>query len=141
MSSSAIIGSTGLVGSALAAAIPDAARLRHADLDVTDADSVRSVIRRLRPRLIFNTAVIGVDDCERRPDLAHAVNVDGPALLAEAAAECGATLVHFSSNYVFAGNRDREPYSVEDEARPINVYGRTKLEGEIAAVSSVLGHS
>jgi len=129
----AIVGASGLVGSALARALPQAIPLRHADLDITDAETVRRVIARLQPQLIFNTAVIGVDECERRPDVARAVNVDGPSALAAAATDCGATFVHFSSNYVFDGIREREPYTIDDEPRPINVYGRTKLEGERVA--------
>ncbi len=129
-----ITGAGGLVGSALSASIPGAVRLGHADLDVTDRDSVRSAVRSLSPELIINTAVIGVDECQRRPDLARAVNVDGPAHLAEAAEAIGATFLHFSSNYVFDGNREREPYTIKDEPRPSNVYGRTKLDGERVAL-------
>lgn len=122
-----------MVGTALGRALPHATALRHADLDITDAGAVSRVIGTLEPQLIINTAVIGVDECERRPDLAREVNVDGPAALAAAAADCDATFVHFSSNYVFDGIREREPYTIDDEPRPINAYGRTKLEGEQVA--------
>jgi dTDP-4-dehydrorhamnose reductase len=115
---------------ALGRALPHATGLRHADLDITDVEGVRRVIGRLEPQLIVNTAVIGVDECERRPDLARAVNVDGPAALAASAARCSAIFMHFSSNYVFDGIGERDPYTIDDEPRPINVYGRTKLEGE-----------
>lgn len=129
----AIVGASGLVGTALGRALPHATSLSHADLEITDAGAVSRVIGSLEPQLIINTAVIGVDECERRPDLARAVNVDGPAALAAAAADSGAMFVHFSSNYVFDGVRERDPYTIDDEPRPINVYGRTKLEGERAA--------
>lgn len=129
----AIVGASGLVGAALGRALPQAIALRHADLDITDAEAVRRVVGGLRPQVIINTAVMGVDECERRPDLARAINVDGPAALAAAASDCGAMFVHFSSNYVFDGIREREPYTIDDEPRPINVYGQTKLEGERAA--------
>jgi len=129
----AIVGASGLVGSALRRALPQATPLRHADLDITNVDAVRRSMSGLRPQLIINTAVIGVDECERRPDLARAVNVDGPSALAAAAKDSGAAFVHFSSNYVFDGIHEREPYTIDDEPRPINVYGRTKLEGEQVA--------
>ena len=129
-----ITGAAGLVGSHLREAFPDAVALRHNDLDVGDSDAVRRTIEKARPAVVFNTAVVGVDECERDPSLARRVNVDGPSLLGEACEEIGAALVHFSTNYVFAGSSDR-PYTVADEAHPINVYGKTKLEGEIAAAS------
>jgi dTDP-4-dehydrorhamnose reductase len=73
-----------------------------------------------------------VDACELDPVAAHRINVEGPANLAEAAGETGAEFVHFSTNYVFDGRTiGREPYTFEDATDPINVYGRTKLEGEI----------
>lgn len=120
-----ITGATGLVGSALLRALPDARSLSHSQLDITDG----AAVSRLRADLIFNCAVIGVDDCERDPALARRVNVDGPAHLAEGTERSGAILVHFSSNYVFDGEA-RRSYSVEDEPHPINVYGKTKLDGE-----------
>lgn len=107
--------------------------LSHGDLDITRPGDVRDAITRIRPDVIFNCAVTGVDDCERDPSLARAVNVGAPASLAAAAHEIDATFVHFSSNYVFDGNRDHGTYTVDDEPRPINVYGRTKLDGEHAA--------
>jgi dTDP-4-dehydrorhamnose reductase len=94
-------------------------------------------VQRVRPAVIFNCAVIGVDECEADPALAERVNVAGPAHLAAAAARVGATMVHFSSNYVFDGRRTNGvPYTVDDEAQPINVYGVTKLRGERAAVDA-----
>ena len=117
-----VTGASGLVGSAAVrqfGAIP----LTHRDLDITDAAAVQRVIG--SADLVINCAVIGVDECERDPTLARAVNVDGPANLAGVAK----SIVHFSSNYVFDG-KDERFYSVDDEPRPINEYGRTKLEGE-----------
>ncbi len=122
-----ITGASGLVGFHLARALPDAIALTHRDLDITDADAVR----RLRADIIFNCAVIGVDDCEADPALAERVNVEGPRNLAQT----GATIVHFSTNYVFDGEAD-VPYTTNDLARPINVYGRTKLRGERAVLDA-----
>ena len=132
-----ITGAAGLVGKALAREHPghEVLALRHADLDITDPDSIRRVVSDAAPDLVFNCAVIGVDDCERDPALARAVNVEGPANLARAATAAGATMVHFSTNYVFDGERPSlEPYTIEDAAAPINEYGRTKLGGEAAVV-------
>jgi dTDP-4-dehydrorhamnose reductase len=123
-----IVGARGLVGSALARHYPDATPLTHRDLDITDRAAVERVVRDFD--LVFNCAVIGVDECESDPALARAVNVDGPANLAEFAKR----VIHFSTNYVFAGDEEKF-YDVDDEAQPVNVYGVTKLEGERAVLA------
>jgi len=125
-----VTGAGGLVGRALTAKCR-AVGLGHADLDITDRDAVRRKMAELRPDLVINCAVVGVDACEDDPKLARAVNVDGPRNLAEAAP----AIVHFSSNYVFEGAREKF-YAVDDEAKPINEYGRTKLEGERAVAAA-----
>jgi dTDP-4-dehydrorhamnose reductase len=125
-----VTGASGLVGRAVAkqfAAIP----LTHADLDITDRDAVRRKFAELRPELVINCAVIGVDECEDDPKLARAINVDGPRNLAELAP----AIVQFSSNYVFDGAEEKF-YTIEDEAHPINEYGRTKLAGERAVAAA-----
>ena len=132
-----ITGGGGLVASALARRFDHVYALKHAALDVTSRSGVEEIVERLRPDLIINTAVIGVDECERDPALARRVNVDGPANLAESAARSGAAIVHFSRNYVFDGHpAKREPYGPGDEPHPINVYGRTKLAGELAVAEA-----
>lgn len=132
----AITGAGGLVGGHLADRLRGAHEvlaLRRADLDITDAGAVARRVGAWRPELIVNCAVIGVDACERDEAAAWAVNVAGPRALAEAAAGVGAEFVHFSSNYVFGGEEQgRAPYTAADEPRPLNVYGRTKLAGELA---------
>lgn len=141
-----ITGARGLVGRALADRYRSAevVALGHRELDITDPSQVRSKIAALKPDLIFNCAVVGVDECQEKPDLAYAVNVAGPAALAEAARECGASIVHFSTNYVFDGERmpprdeiedERHFYFEEDAARPVNLYGQTKLDGELAVLA------
>ncbi|HEX7150286.1 MAG TPA: SDR family oxidoreductase [Thermoanaerobaculia bacterium] len=130
-----ITGAAGLVGSSLAAAYEGHAvvALRHRDLDITDARAVDDAVGRIRPDVIFNCAVIGVDDCESDPALAERVNVAGPEQLARAAESLGAAIVHFSTNYVFDGRRtDGIAYTAEDEPSAINVYGVTKARGEQA---------
>jgi dTDP-4-dehydrorhamnose reductase len=129
-----ITGCSGLVGSHLALALASEHQvlaLRHSDLDITDGPAVRRLARAVQPSLIINCAVIGVDECQMDPPLAKAVNIVGPRNLAEASSEIGAEFLHFSSNYVFGGSRtDGVTYTTNDEARPINIYGQTKLEGE-----------
>ncbi len=131
-----ITGAGGLVASALRKqfAGEDVIELRHGDLDVTHRREVLDRIADLAPELILNCAVVGVDAAEKDPETAHAVNVEGPGNVAEAAEQIKAELVHFSTNYVFDGIEERE-YTIDDEPRPVNVYGRTKLEGEAAAAA------
>lgn len=128
-----ITGAAGLVGSTLKRAFDGETvfPLRHYDLDISDVDEVCRLMPDLKPDLILNCAVAGVDECERDPLLARRVNISGPRFLAEAAERHGAAIVHFSTNYVFDGERSPDvPYTIEDQARPVNVYGETKLEGE-----------
>jgi dTDP-4-dehydrorhamnose reductase len=130
-----ITGAGGLVGGCLARRFGrehEVLAPRRVELDVTDADAVARFISEARPQLVVNCAVLGVDECERDPVAARAVNADAPRSLAAAAASAGAEFLHFSTNYVFDGDA-REPYDERDETRPLNVYGRTKEEGERAA--------
>lgn len=129
----AITGAGGLVGSALVRQFRpqhEVIALGHLDLDVTNREAVLRFADAARPEAFINCAVLGVDDCEADPERAHAINVVGPAALADAAEQSGAQIVHFSSNYVFDGGAEKV-YTIEDEPRPVNVYGRTKLAGEI----------
>jgi dTDP-4-dehydrorhamnose reductase len=121
----AITGAHGLVGSALARQFPSAVLLGHRDLDITDRAAVARVVPEFD--VVFNCAVVSVDDCERDPSLARAINVVGPANLADHAK----TLVHFSTNYVFAGD-EQKLYTIDDVPKAVNVYGATKAEGESA---------
>ncbi|HXG58606.1 MAG TPA: NAD(P)-dependent oxidoreductase [Thermoanaerobaculia bacterium] len=130
-----ITGAGGLVATALSSRLGEeheVVLLRHRDLEIGERKAVRERIASLRPDAIVNCAVLGVDLCERDPGAARLVNVEGPANLAEAAESCGAELVHFSSNYVFGGTEEKF-YSADDTPDPVNVYGRTKWEGEQAA--------
>ena len=81
-----ITGAGGLVASALAPHYENVIALRHAAMDIVDADAVERVFDRVGPDLVINCAVIGVDACEKDPALAERVNVDGPANIARAAA-------------------------------------------------------
>ena len=130
-----ITGSGGLVGGCLARRLRrehEVVAPRRVELDVTGADGVRRFVEGASPQLVINCAVLGVDECERDPAAARAVNAEAPRILAAAAAGAGAEFLHFSTNYVFDGE-GREPYDEQAEPRPLNVYGRTKEEGERAS--------
>jgi dTDP-4-dehydrorhamnose reductase len=104
------------------------------DVDVTHGPAVRAAIAALQPDLILNcTAYNKVDDAEGEPAAALAVNAWAVRALARAADECGATLVHYSTDFVFEGAVDR-PLTEEDAAQPRNVYGASKLLGEWLAL-------
>lgn len=98
--------------------------------DLGDAPALVSTIRQLSPDVIVNAAAYtAVDKAESEPAAAHAINAEGPAVLARAAAESGALLVHYSTDYVFDGS-GQTPWKEDDRTNPLSVYGRTKLEGE-----------
>ncbi|MGE5218617.1 MAG: dTDP-4-dehydrorhamnose reductase [Chloroflexota bacterium] len=135
-----ITGAAGLVGQHLARKLGHGHQVRaltHAALDITHRAGVRRVIRDFGPELIFNCAVLQVDESERNPAKAAAVNADGPRYLGEAASAVGAEIVQFSTQYVFAGEPvGRALYTIDDEPRPVNVYGKTKVAGEKAVRES-----
>ncbi|MBQ5949630.1 dTDP-4-dehydrorhamnose reductase [Massilia sp. ST3] len=105
-------------------------------LDLADLDQVRDAIRSVQPELIVNAAAYtAVDRAETESELALRVNAQAPGVMALQAREIGAALVHFSTDYVFSGDKDA-PYTEGDRTGPLNVYGETKLLGEQAIVSS-----
>lgn len=102
----------------------------RADVDVTSASAVIAAVGRFQPDLIINcTAYNKVDDAEGAPAAALAVNAWAVRALARAAADCGAMLVHYSTDFVFEGTVPR-PLSEEDRPCPRSVYGQSKLLGE-----------
>ena len=132
-----IVGASGFLGHALCdtastwACVPASrsGQQGHLALDVTQPDAVRDAVSRVRPQWVINAAALtSVDECERNPDRARAVHIDGTRNLIRACEQVGCGLVNVSTNYVFDGKKG--PYAESDEARPINVYGRTKLESE-----------
>jgi dTDP-4-dehydrorhamnose reductase len=131
-----ITGAAGLVGSHLARGLVsehDVAALTHSDLDITDRDAVRRIVADLRPELVYNCAVLQVDECEQNPNKAESVNATGPRYLAEAANKVGAEIVQFSTQYAFEGEPiGRAPYTIDEQPQPVNVYGKTKVAGEQA---------
>jgi dTDP-4-dehydrorhamnose reductase len=104
--------------------------LRRADADITDAIAVRAALRRHRPAVAVNAAAYtAVDRAEQEPELAHAANVVGAAVLAAAAADAGVPLIHLSTDYVFDGTKNG-PYTENDPVSPLGTYARTKAAGE-----------
>lgn len=107
-------------------------------LDITDESAVKRAFDRYGPAVVINCAAYtDVDGCERHEAAARQVNVDGPRHLADAAAACGAMMVHVSTDYVFDGQRTLPvPYRESDAPGPVSVYGKTKLAGELAVLES-----
>ncbi len=106
--------------------------LGREQLDLTQPELIRQHVQNLRPELIINAAAhTAVDQAESEPELAFAINATAPGILAEAAAELGAPLIHYSTDYVFDGNHT-VPYRESDATHPLSVYGRSKLAGEQA---------
>lgn len=102
------------------------------ELDITDAASVRAVVEREKPDVIINTAAYNLVDKVEDPEVypvAYAINALGPKYLAEAARDAGATMVHYSTDYVFAGDKP-EGYREDGKPAPLSKYGETKLAGE-----------
>ena len=134
-----LTGAAGQLGVELARLLPahgDVTATDRAQLDLTDVDAIVRAVRGLRPRLIVNAAgYTAVDQAEREPAVADAVNARAPAILAEEAKRLGALLVHYSTDYVFDG-RAVSPYAEDAPASPVNAYGHSKLRGEeaIAAI-------
>lgn len=108
--------------------------------DLSRPESLRETVRRVAPDAIVNAAAYtAVDRAESEPDVARLVNATAPGVLAEAARSVGAVLVHYSTDYVFDGSGDA-PWTEDSPTGPLNVYGRTKLEGEEMIRSSGATH-
>ena len=130
-----ILGASGMLGHDLQKVYPGAVCRGH-ELDITDEAAVSSFILDLKPSLVINAAAFtNVDGCEDQQELAFAVNGEGPGNIAAACHEVGATLVHYSTDYVFDGSN--ESYVESDTPNPINVYGASKLLGEQAIMAAM----
>lgn len=128
-----IIGAGGRLGAALAreyASEFDVVGLTHAQLDIGKPDQIRRRLGEVEfDRLINCAAQTNVDRCETEREEAFALNAEAPRILAEICTAAGAKMIHVGTDYVFDGEK-REPYTEEDEARPISVYGESKLAGD-----------
>lgn len=135
-----VLGSSGQVASAIARRFASVGRtttvLGRSDLDLSNPVAAREAVLKLAPDIIINAAAYtAVDRAETDVDAAFALNATGPEAAAAAAAEIGAPFVHFSTDYVFDGTK-ASPYVETDTPRPLGVYGRSKLEGELAVAAA-----
>jgi dTDP-4-dehydrorhamnose reductase len=130
-----LLGTTGQIGRELAPLLDELGQLtalQRQQLDLSQPDEIRRVIRGALPEVIVNAAAYtAVDPAESDEAAARAINAIAPGVIAEEAKQLGALLVHYSTDYVFDGAK-RNPYDEDDPPSPINAYGRTKLEGERA---------
>lgn len=144
-----VVGATGQIGLDLVDAFADhdVLALAHEQLDVTDEAAVAAAVASVRPDLVLNAAgVTDVDGCEADPDAAHRVNALAPWWLARACARTGATLVTFSTDYVFDGVAPVGPggaargFTEQDAVAPLSVYGRSKAAGEALVRETLAEH-
>lgn len=106
--------------------------LHRNECDFAQPARLPAIIRRIRPDVIINAAAYtSVDKAEQEQELAFVINCDSVGVMAEEARRAGALLIHYSTDYVFDGNKST-PYTEEDKPCPINAYGRSKLAGETA---------
>jgi dTDP-4-dehydrorhamnose reductase len=129
-----VIGSGGRLGAALTrewrAAGDEVIGFNHAQLDIGNFRQVRECLEGLEFDVLVNCAAqTNVDRCEKEIEEAFCLNSTAVAILADLCERKNARCVHISTDYVFEGNKT-EPYTEEDEARPISIYGASKLGGE-----------
>lgn len=136
-----LLGAQGTLGQALALALPLAgydlrAALGRGECDIRDPVAVNRVFTEARPAVVFNAAAYtDVDRAEQEAELAYAANALAPEFLARAAAANDATLLHYSTDFVFDGERDR-PYDEFDPPTPQGLYARSKVAGERLAAAA-----
>ena len=130
-----ITGKNGQVGSELARLYQsrgDVTSVGREECDLSSEQAIREVVRRVKPTVILNAgAYTAVDLAEKEQDLCFAVNASAPRVLAEEAARLDALLVHYSTDYVFNGEKP-QPYVESDAISPVSVYGGSKAAGEAA---------
>jgi len=138
-----LTGRNGQVGWELERILPpigDVIATDRATLDLADSDMVRRAVRDTKPGMIVNAAAYtAVDKAEDERERATQVNATAPGVLGEEAKRLGALLVHYSTDYVFDGNK-RAAYTEDDAPNPLSHYARTKLDGERAIAASGCRH-
>ena len=138
-----LLGAQGRLGWELGASLAPLGRVfpfGHRQADLTDPAKLERLVHRTRPQVIVNAAAhTEVDRAEAEPEAARLVNAEGPAHLARLARELSAWFVHYSTDYVFDGLKDGW-YTEDDQAAPLNVYGRTKLAGDQAIEAAGCRH-
>lgn len=134
-----VVGAGGRLGAALVRewrGAFDVVGFNHAQLDLGKPEELRATLGSLDFDALINAAAqTSVDRCETHREEAFALNGEAPGVLAELCAQKRARFIHISTDYVFDGEK-REPYTEEDEANPISVYGESKREGERRALAA-----
>lgn len=138
-----LTGKNGQVGSELYRLLApncELAALGRSELHLANTSDIRRIVAQARPSIIINAAAYtAVDQAEKEETLARAINGAAPSVIAEEARKIGASVIHYSTDYVFDGTK-RSPYSEDDPTNPLSAYGRTKLAGEEAIRSSGVPH-
>jgi dTDP-4-dehydrorhamnose reductase len=138
-----ILGTGGRLGAALMREYRpkhDVAGFNHAQLDLSNLAGLREKVGATRFDVLINAAAFtNVDACETERDLAFRINAEAPGIVAEICNEKDAKLIHFSTDYVFDGEK-RAPYTEKDQANPISAYGESKLAGEQNVLAAEDGH-
>jgi len=138
-----IIGSGGRLGAALMREYQNKFEVtvfNHRQLDLSNLADVRQKLRATDFDVLINAAAFtNVDLCEIERDSAFLINAEAPGVLANICSDKGAKLIHFSTDYVFDGEK-HQPYTEEDDAKPISVYGESKLAGEKNVLAVQAGH-
>jgi dTDP-4-dehydrorhamnose reductase len=130
-----ITGKNGQVGTELSRLYQsrgDAILTGRDECDLSNEQSIKETVGRVQPTVIINAgAYTAVDQAEKEPGLCFAINAHAPRVLAQEAARLGALLIHYSTDYVFSGEK-AQPYLETDPTHPVNVYGESKAAGEAA---------
>ena len=138
-----ILGSGGRLGAALLRKYRDkfdVVGFDHAQLDLSRLDDVRAKLGAINFDVLINAAAFtNVDLCETEREQAFLINAEAPGVLAEICNAKDAKLIHVSTDYVFDGQK-RAPYTEEDQANPISLYGESKLAGEKNVLAADAGH-
>ena len=109
-------------------------------LDITEPQAVNALVKEYQPDVIINAAAYtAVDKAETEIDASYAINRDGPHYLAQAAASVGAAILHISTDYVFAGDKEGA-YTEDDPVAPQGIYGASKLAGEQVVTAANAKH-
>jgi dTDP-4-dehydrorhamnose reductase len=142
-----LLGSKGMLGSECQKVLSQEFEIlapEKKDLDIVSWDKVIDKLQRMDPKIVLNCAAItDVDSCEshREAYMVRKINVEGPRNLAQGAARFNCKIIHISSEHVFSGEKGiPQPYFEDDPLDPISVYGKTKMESEIAIKDNLSDH-
>lgn len=134
----AVIGANGQLGTDLKGVLAlehEVVALIHTDIEITNIDSIKTALASIKPAIILNTAAYHiVPEAEKFPEKAFQINGIGALNLAKVCQELNIRLVHYSTDYVFDGEKQK-PYTEDDRPNPLSVYANTKLSGEYFALN------